>query len=107
MRSQQLDSSFVGFLNEDLIQRKLTLVKQLKDFAGEAIQREQTKFVVIGNTSSGKTSLLDLLLQQQISLQGPELCTTVPIEYNVTEGPFKLRISFPKLSQQAREYLSD
>ena len=60
------------------------------------------KVIVIGNESTGKSSLLENITKCQLFPRDSKLCTKCPIHVKLTNGPSKYVISYPQDSKDVK-----
>ena len=60
------------------------------------------KVIVIGNESTGKSSLLENITKCQLFPRDSKLCTKCPIHVKLTNGPSKYVISYPQNSKDVK-----
>ncbi len=65
------------------------------------------KVIVIGNESTGKSSLLENITKCQLFPRDSKLCTRAPINVKLTNGPSKYTISYPVINQgtESRKFI--
>ena len=82
-----------------------SLYGQIKNTFSELFSEEDVKeyvlptVIVIGNESTGKSSLLENITKCQLFPRDSKLCTKCPIRVRLNNGPSNYKVSYPNINK--------